>query len=298
MYFRKIVTTLLTLLLVLVMPIISIDQTVARQTEGQKIRLSQPPFLTVAYAQEQPFDAATIEAIVDEAGISAYFNRGGTINLNQVRGLYRTIESDTDTYLTGLMQVKTDTYSYSEGEDVHVYVSTSGWVLAYYLNSNASAKIFDVVGFTGSTINTKLEIVLSRVATAIGIGSSYTPTFYDFRYPNATHLQMIGEKTNQQVDSFQINVPSSFTVDERSWVFYASPQSTSFNRCSFNRCKFTLNDTVLAVAATTNETKFGTLQPNQLLADTTHTLSVSDEFQSSTVYSIGALVLTYREPQQ
>lgn len=132
----------------------------------RKFGLAQPPF-AVAYAQEQPFDAATIEAIVDEAGISAYFNRGGTINLNQVRGLYRTIESDTDTYLTGLMQVKTDTYSYSEGEDVHVYVSTSGWVLAYYLNSNASAKIFDVVGFTGSTINTKLEIVLSRVATAI-----------------------------------------------------------------------------------------------------------------------------------
>jgi hypothetical protein len=42
-------------------------------------------------------------------------------------------------------------------------------------------------------------------------------TYYDFRYPNATHLMLIVEWVYNGTDSFEINIPGSFAYYERSW---------------------------------------------------------------------------------
>lgn len=262
-------------------------------------RLRAPAFLSVAQAQADvrvvPSEVAAINVLVDEAGIAAYFNRGGSINLEQVRGIYRVVEREQkDQYLIGSVQVKTNSYTYPETEDVHLYVNTNGWVMAYYLNADPVGKIFDAAQFDGGSINTKLEIVLGRAATALGVGSGFTPTFYDFRYPNATHLLIIGEKTNQSVDAFQVNLPSSFTFLERGWSHWTNPQGGT-THCTFNRCKLKLNDVDVNTGTKPDEGKYGTLTAAQLAAGQTHTISLHDEFTSATIFSTGALVLIYRE---
>ena len=97
--------------------------TLASPKEGGALRLTMPAFVSVAHSQGNTPAAS----IANEAGIAAYFQQLDGINLAAVRGLFRTIEADEESYIVGSMQVR----DYSEDWDVHVYVSTDGWVLAY-----------------------------------------------------------------------------------------------------------------------------------------------------------------------
>lgn len=254
--------------------------------------LKAPPFLNVAYAQEQDVQPAAVAAIADEAGIAAYFDRGGAITLSQVRQVYRTIESETADYIIGSVEVKTTDYAYPESEDVHVYVSAAGWVMAYYLKADPTAKIFDTAGFSSSSgVYTKLEIALNRVATVIGIGNSPASTFYHFNFPNATHLMLIGERTDVSPDTFTVELPLSFTFYERSWILW-----TNYDCCSDGIYK--LNDNSVAVVKVTGEGKYGTLTDQILPRGTTHTISIEDGNHDHTRYwTVGGLALVHKESQ-
>lgn len=145
-----------------------------------------------------------------EAGISAYKQTSGPINLNDVRNLFRTIEMETSDYIIGSVPVP----DYVEHFDVHVYVHTDGWILAYYLNDELTCKIVDTKNETIAT--TKLEIVISTVAAAVGepiTGLKY----YDFRYPNATHILLVAENEDDGKD-FRITLPPEYVYYERSWI--------------------------------------------------------------------------------
>lgn len=256
--------------------------------------LKAPPFLNVAYAQEQDVQPAAVAAIADEAGIAAYFDRGGAITLSQVRQVYRTIESETADYIIGSVEVKTTDYAYPESEDVHVYVSAAGWVMAYYLKADPTAKIFDTAGFSSSSgVYTKLEIALNRVATVIGIGNSPASTFYHFNFPNATHLMLIGEKTVAiSVDDFQVILPESFTFFERSWTLWK-------NDLCCHSGKYFLNSQEIAVVAKreTFEVKHGTLTDQELSRNQTQTIAVESNWNSVQNAVVGGLALVYKESQ-
>ena len=158
----------------------------------------------------------------NEAGISAYFQASGPINLagNQLRNTFRTIETDTDDYLIGFIPVP----DYGENEDVKVYVNKNGWVMAYYLARDPVSKIFD---FNGT--NTRLESVLLLVSTAIWEPNPNI-AFYDFRYPNANKLLLIGETRSSEsgTDSFDVNLPSDIPVYEISWYLKGGHSSAEF----------------------------------------------------------------------
>lgn len=227
-----------------------------------------PPFVSIANAASSP----AVSQIENEAGMSAYFKSPTTINLNSVVSLFRTIESQTATYIIGSIAVP----DYPETEDVHVYIHVDGWVLAYYLKADPSGKIFDWKAYTGgANIPTKLENVLSIVASQIGAPSP-TPTYYDFRYPNATHLMLIADRLADSLDSFQVNLPGSFGYYERSWSTYQS--------------EYILDGTYLASGCGTSQ---GTLTATQLSPDTFHT--IKGNYFCSNYMSIG-LVLIYRVP--
>lgn len=286
-------------LLLLCLLVLSFTPGTTNAQPPHTFRLHAPALLSVAQAQADaqgvPSEVAAINALVDEAGIAAYFNRGGSINLAQVKGIYRIVEQETTQHLIGPVEVKTDTYTYPGTEDVHLYINTNGWVMAYYLGADSAAKIVDVAHFDGNSINTKLEIVLGRAATALNIGSGFTPTFYDFRYPNATHLFLVADRTDQPADTFQVNLPTTFTFAERGWSYWVNPIGAAATRCTFNRCKLKLNDVDLATAAKPGDAKYGALTAGQLAGGQTHTIAVLDEFQSATQYSVGALALIYQE---
>jgi hypothetical protein len=178
--------------------------------------LQAPPFVDVARAETG--SAASI--IEDEAGISAWFQAPTSINLDDVRDVFRTIEAETADYIIGSVPVP----NYGEGWDVHVYVHKDGWILAYYLAGDPVGKIFDWIAYhnAGRTrISTMFESVMVVVADAAGVPFT-TPTYYDFRYPNATHLMLIVEwvssaSTDDVTDSFEVKVPGSFAYYQRSW---------------------------------------------------------------------------------
>jgi len=173
--------------------------------------LQSPPFVGIARAET----LSATSVITDEAGMSAWFQASTSINLNDVRDVFRTIETETADYIIGSVPVT----NYPESDDVHVYVHTDGWILAYYLAPDPVGKIFDWRAYHDggrASISTKLENTIALLASEAGVVFS-NATYYNFRYPNATHLMLIVEWVYSGTDSCEINLPGSFAYYERSW---------------------------------------------------------------------------------
>jgi hypothetical protein len=245
--------------------------------------LRLPPFVDVANAQGAGPQA--IASFLDtEAGISAYFSTTAPIDLALVQPAFRTIEAQTPDYIIGSVAIP----DYPESEDVHVYVRTNGWLLAYYLKADPVAKIFDWQRYIiSATIPTKLEKALSSVVSLIGV-TSFNATFYDFRYPNANRLMLIAEDTANGND-FQVNVPSTFTYYERSWSLGSN---TSCGYPCNGSAKLDFDNTQIGQQACDFQTSQGLLTVGQLTANIFHTVTVKADCGAAW----GGLGLAYRIP--
>ena len=205
--------TLIVLSLLLALAVLSLaPQPAAPASGGNAIALKAPSFVKVASAQEgagaqDAPDAAPMGFPQDEAGISAYFKSASPVTLADVRGVFRVIETETADYIIGSV----DVVDYVETYDVHVFVHRDGWFVAYYLNTDPVAKMVDIRNYDGSHIDTVFEKTLNIVAVSAGVPVSGLK-YYDFRYPNATNLMLIGEvmETASSDASFTVKLPSAF----------------------------------------------------------------------------------------
>lgn len=246
------------------------------------LALQAPPFVNVAVAAQANPAAFDLGAYLDqEAGISAYYKSPDAINLNQVASVFRTIEMTTTDFIIGSVPVP----SYSQLEDAHVYVHRTGWILAYYFRSDPESKIIDMRTYrtNGSLNTTKLQNVLSVVATAAAAPFSGA-TYYDFRYPSATHILLIGETMTDGEYSFTINPPSSYGYSERGWAVICD------NDTCGARPQWILDGVALWTGCAYC---YGTISPDKLLPDVTHTFVLSS---GTTYVSRGVIILTYRVP--
>jgi hypothetical protein len=242
-------------------------------------RLEAPSFVAVVSAEE----GSITSVIEDEAGIAAYFDAGTTINLNNVRPVYRTIEHEAPgEYIIGSVEVE----NYPESEDVHVYVHVDGWILAYYLAADPVGKIFDWRAYHNSgqiDLTTKLENTLIRVA-----GYAVVPypgcTYYDFRNPDATNLMLIADWVKEAIDSFEVSLPGTFTFEEYSWSLGTN-----------DRAWYKL-DTVTIADVNCNAwcTYQGLFEYEDLLPNDFHTIEVWGEVAD---YGYAGLALVYMVPQ-
>ncbi len=222
----------------------------------------------------------------DEAGISAYFKSASPVTLADVRSVYRVIEVQTADYIIGSVLVP----DYEERYDVHLYVHRDGWFLAYYLAADPTAKIVDWLSYGGTAISpgtsvpTLLDSILRLAATTAGVSFS-APTYYDFRYPNATALTLVAEDSANG-DSFQVNLPDSYAYFQRSWSVgvgcgcWTGGQSLSL-------------DGVVITASEGEWLQSGNFTAAQLLPAMYHTIRVS---ANPCCLTYGALALTYRVP--
>jgi hypothetical protein len=234
------------------------------------LSLQAPSFIGIAQAEGAAPTA--VSAIVDEAGISAYFQAPVSITISSVASLFRTVEFSNTDYIIGSIAAP----NYPEDFDVHVYAHRDGWVLAYYPKTDPASKIVDWKSYNGVTINTTmLKNVLVIVADAIG-SPSPNPTYYDFRSPNANNLMFIAEKDEGAGNQFTVQLPSSFSYYERSWSLYSTDGCYG---------KIELNGTT--ISTTCGPVVYGTLTASQLPPDTTHTIAVRTH---------GGLALVYRIP--
>ena len=270
------------LVVVLVVSFAVVKQPGEQASTNNTFNLQAPQFVGVALAEG---DSIT-SFMEDEAGISSYFKASTSITLNDVRDAFRTIEVETTNYIIGSVPVT----NYPESEDVHVYVHTNGWVVAYYLASDPLGKIFDwrIYHDTGRTaITTKLENTLFLMAAEAG-GVFQGGTYYDFRHPNSTKLMLIADWVYGTTDSFEVKIPSSFVFSERSW---------SLGSEYLGGAVYELNGTVIYDEygpAYDWGTTQGNFSPLELMPDQFHTISVT-EAGNGVWYVYGGLALEYRE---
>jgi len=265
--------TLIVLSLLLALAVLSLaPQPAAPASGGNAIALKAPSFVSVANAQGEPV-AAPMGFPQDEAGIAAYFKSASPVNLADVRSLFRTIEVETANYIIGSVPVP----DYEERYDVHVYIHRDGWFLAYYPSADPVSKIIDWRSYSTSQIPTLLEHVLQIVASTAGVPFARAD-YYDFRYPNATHMMLVAEDPNNGSD-FQINLPGSYVYNERSWSAY-------WGWCCGYVC-FVLDGVQIGC----HDPGFGYLTAAQLLPDRQHTINIGSSLNGN----IG-LALIYRVP--
>jgi hypothetical protein len=239
------------------------------------LALQRPSFVQAAAEGGSAGAPAEVTAMLSqEAGISAYKQTAGPLNLNQVRGLYRTIEMETANYIIGSVPVP----NYYEHFDVHVYVHTDGWILAYYLKDQVTSKMIDVKAETIST--THLETVVSIVANQVG-ESSENLKYYDFRYPNATNILLVAEDNDNGID-FSIQLPSEYVYFERSWI------SKNYQP---HYGGLYINGVVQPRLYEKDYVSYGNILASTLLVDQMHQVqlfSVNDHY--------GVITITYRVP--
>ena len=242
------------------------------------LTLRRPVFVDTAWADEA-HSTAIGDKLDGEAGISAYLEAGTSINLGQVRPLFRTIEAETTDYIIGSIEAP----NYNENYDVHVYVHKDGWILTYYLKEDPASKIVDV---RASTLEPNLlKTVLGTVAGTAGVplvGINY----YDFRYPNATNILMVGEDEANGND-FQITLPQEYAYLELGW----SLADVGF---SSQNC-FKIDDTDKFPDADYWDGEYyggyayGGAELSELLPGSSHRISVCRT-------DFGALLIVYRVP--
>jgi len=223
----------------------------------------------------------------DEAGISAYTNVEGEINLELAKNAFRTIEYETNEYIIGSVPLP----DYLETEDVHCYVHKDGWIVSYYLEDEPAGKIVDWEYYTTDEqiTTTKLEGGIVEVCNAAGALKGEIK-YYDFRYPNANKLMIVAEALweSTETDTFDITLPNDFVFYERSYSHcnrYTSTSSSSY--------MYIDEEQISRVYG--SETNYGLLSASKLSPDVSHSIKTTsyDCYNEMGVFS--AVVLVYRE---
>ncbi len=116
--------------------------------------------------------------------------------------------------------------------------------------------------------NSKLKSVMNNVVVTGGAPFGGV-TYYNFNYPNATHMLLVGE----DMDNFQVTMPSNYSYYELSW---AATSSFRIDGASQS-----------ALDSSTGGHYFNYVQLTSFLPDVTHIVDPS---------YFGALVVIYRMP--
>ena len=171
---------------------------------------------------------AAVDFPADEAGISAYVHAKSSVNLNDAKPAFATIERETDDYIIGTVELA----KHTEEQYPHVYVSTDGWVVAYYPNDRPSSWIFPWADYSGGEISsTTLSKAAGIVCSEIG-GTTTGLKYYDFRYEDASKMMIIVESTTSS-NFFKVTIPTTFSTYAVDWSHYASTEGGHYHGSSY-----------------------------------------------------------------
>ena len=166
--------------------------------------------------------SAAVDFPEDEAGISAYVKATSSIDLNDAKSVFATIERETSNYIIGTVALD----QHTEEQYPHVYVSTDGWIVAYYPNDRPSSWLLPWADYAGGPISsTTLSEALGIVASAVG-GTTTGLKYYDFRYPDASKMMIIIESEKGGTNFFEVTIPTNFLTYAVDWSHYNIIHST------------------------------------------------------------------------
>ncbi len=159
---------------------------------------------------------AAVDFPADEAGISAYVKAMDSVDLNDAKGAFATIERETSDYIIGTVALSLHT----EEQYPHVYVSTDGWVVAYYPNDRPSSWILPWADYGGGELSsTTLSKAVGVVCDRIG-GTTTGLKYYDFRHENASMMMIIVESVSSSTNFFKVTIPTTFSTYAVDWSHY------------------------------------------------------------------------------
>jgi len=253
--------------------------------------------LGTSYAQENnsininPLNLSSLEEssfLEGEAGISAY-GQVNYVDLDLAENAFKYVEKKTVNYIIGAVSVA----GYDETHDVHVYVDTSMWIIAYYLGQEKPGKIIDWIDYyTSGTIGvTKLEHALNKV---VGEMSAFLPTvsYYDFRYPNATNIVIITDEegVSGTTETFRFMVPNDHFLHSKTW-------SHSSYRGRGGNCQLLIDGNLLNAGGNSSGWVFfeGDISGGLLIYDTFHEVSLIHYDNTGGARSFAGIVLIYSE---
>jgi len=241
--------------------------------EGSQTYLFANPVFAQSISSETTF-------LEEEAGMSIYVNIGVSIDLSKAKAVYKTIEKETADYIVGSLSLP----DLPETDDVHCFVHKDGWIVVYYLKAEPISKIIDWNYYSaGKLTKTKLQVGLEKMGLALGAAVTGAK-YYNFQYLYADKWMIIIESLDGSgEDSFNIKIPSEFTIYERSWSHYAA--YTIFYYSSSVKI-----DTSV-INLNNGGTKSGLLSAAELSPDVYHAVSISG---ASGTFGV-AIVLAYKE---
>ena len=224
----------------------------------------------------------------EEAGISAY-THVAMVDLDLAATAYKNIEQKTATYIIGSVEL----VDYDETYDVHVYVDTTGGMIAYYRNTEPATKIIDWRHYSGGHLSlsgSNLEDALSTICYAMSV-SIGDVNYYDYRVPNAKLIKIISDEGSNPSETFRINIPGDYTIHKAMCSLYHNDMSSGYVESNLKI------DAVELVSIGNFNGGFrivnGEINSSLLTPDMYHEISV---YQSgSTAYA--AIVLFYTEPE-
>jgi hypothetical protein len=188
---------------------------------SQEISLTKPAFLAGG-------EAATY--LEQEAGMAYYVNTTGPLNLNIIKSLMD-VENATSDYVIGSLKPPLNPPYFTSDDYPHCFVHKDGWIIVYYLrpttqNNAWLGKIIDWSSrnspYSDPITSNLLYDGLSYVANPLSI-SITNAKYYHFQYPTATKLLFaIKHTTAGQTATFNIKIPDTFTIHERSWSCFSN----------------------------------------------------------------------------
>jgi len=194
------------------------------ETSGVKDLSETFSFGRPAFAQSM---AATTTFLEQEAGISIYVNTSSSLNLNTAKNTMIIVENVTSDYVIGSLSWT----GLSSNDYPHAFVHKDGWIVVYYLKVNPSnpgttgwiGKIIDWQYYVNKQLTNNLLLKgLQTISAALGV-STADAKYYHFQYPDATKLMIAikGFAAYGPAQTFNIKVPDTLTIYERSWSLYS-----------------------------------------------------------------------------
>ena len=166
--------------------------------------------------------SAAVDFPADEAGFAAYVKASPSIDLNDTKSAFASIERETEDYIIGTVDITW----HSEEKRPHIYVSKDGWIVAYYPKDRSAGWIFPWYEYAGGPLSsTTLSKALGIVANAVG-GTTNGLKYYDFRNPDASKMMIIIESTGG-TEFYTLTVPTSYSLYAVDWSHYSSTQCSN-----------------------------------------------------------------------
>ena len=181
------------------------------------VSLVAPPFIGVAGAAEAAGGNAFPE---DEAGISAYVNVNQSINITEAVKAFTQIEELSQTHAIGIIPIDNKRGT----TNVHVYVDTDGYIVAYFKNTEPASNIikwsgmdFDNPKIVDFTTNAAIKAMCDKINVYYR-DIKDDIKYYDFEFPDAEKMVIFLNARSSDGDEYtHIFIPGKYRLYEASY---------------------------------------------------------------------------------